>query len=364
MSDLEEILRSELHDVAGGLDVPPLPGLPDRQSRRRWLPVLAAAAVLVIVLGVVAVTLSHRDGTTPEPAPPTPTPTETKSTAPPVEVSTAAPEIPYTVDGHLYVDGEQVPGTWWYLSVGGPTWLAMRADDSTWWWGRGPDPQRIETTADAPPVLSPDGLYIAVLSTENGGTVVAFDTDPAGEGLGGAPVDLGDRPFIRAVTSDGKVIVRGDSTSIMWSVTGESSPPVQLSGPDVLSGTTAGLVVTDGDESATYLAEVSDDGTFTKIGDLPGHDVLAVAPGGEVMAWTPLGTLGGEVTSIGSLEAGTVDGGQRMTFTPPDGWAFKVQDWAWEDDDNLVSTVVKTSGAERMVRCSVLTGGCVLIDAP
>ena len=61
--------------------------------------------------------------------------------------------------------------------------------------------------------------------------------------------------------------------------------------------------------------------------------------------------------------AGSVDGGQLTTFTPPDGWAFKVAYWAWEDDDNLVSAVVKGQG-ERMVRCSLLTESCVLVDAP
>jgi hypothetical protein len=121
--------------------------------------------------------------------------------------------------------------------------------------------------------------------------------------------------------------------------------------------------VSDGDETEPYLAEVSDTGGLTTTGDLPPSDSRAVSPGAAWLAWTPPGTLGGEVAEVGSLEAGMLDGSQRMTLTPPDGWGFKAQDWAWEDDDNLVSTVVK-GRTERMARCGVLAGKCVLIDAP
>lgn len=371
MRDIEEILNRELHEVADGLHVPPLPVLPREEPRRHWLPALAAAAVVVIVLGVVAVVAGDQDeDSAPQPAP-SPTPSETKGTAPPVEVSTDEAMTPYTLDGQVYVAGVPVPGEWWYLQHAGPTWFAMSRDESTWWWGRGPAASPIDgTDIDSAPALSPDGGYLAALVSEDGqGYLRVFVTDPGGIAAGGATVDRGDTGIrIRAVTSDGKVIVQGNSTAILWLASGESSPPVDLTdtapGLAFWWGTTAGLVVSDGEEGEKYLAEISDDGVVRKIGDLPPLDSIAVTPDGEWMVWTPLGSLGGDVTVIGSLEAGTIDGGQRATFTPPDGWGFKVEDWAWEDDDNLVATVVKSSGAERMVRCSVLTQSCVLIDGP
>jgi hypothetical protein len=58
------------------------------------------------------------------------------------------------------------------------------------------------------------------------------------------------------------------------------------------------------------------------------------------------------------------DSGEAVLL-PPDGWAFRVMAWAWEDDDHLVSPVVRDGGdADRMVRCGVQSGVCVLIGAP
>ncbi|WP_243058162.1 hypothetical protein [Nocardioides sp. SR21] len=362
MHDVEEILNRELHEVADGLRVPPLPTLSEDTRRRPWLPVLAAAAALLVVLGVVAVVAINRGGTAPEPAP---SPTETASTAPPVPVSTDPPTVPYTLDGRLYVDGEQVPGTWWYLSVGGPTWLAMNADDQTWYWGRGPELNEVtDMWVDLAPVLSPDGRFVAVV--RDYGLASLDDTSDGGE-VGSLPVQLGEPELrIRAVTDDGWVIVQGARTATLWQPLADGRTvdlAVTAPGQIVRASTAAGLWVSNAEEGPAYLADISEDGRLTTVVDLPDLDSLAVSPGGEWMAWTPLGSLGGEVTELGSLEAGTVDGGRSTTFTPPDGWGFKVQDWIWEDDDSLVSTVVK-GRAERMVRCSVLTETCVLLDAP
>jgi len=372
MLDIEETLNRELHAVAGGLRVPAMPALPQEPSRahRSWQPMLAAAAAVLIVLGVVAVVAIDRDGQTPDPAPltPTPTPGTTKTTEPPAQVPRTAPTMPYTVDDQLYVDGEQVPGTWWYLQTGGPTWLAMRADDNTWWWGRGPEPTRIETILESSPVLSPDGTYVAMIDAENG-ILTGLDASFSGEGLGSVPVDLGDPGLlVAAVTNDGKVIAQGVGTGVLW-LPREESDTVDLTdtapGERILLNTPAGLVVTSGDLSRQYLAEIADDGELTPIRDLPANDSLVVSPGAEWLAWTPLGTLGGEVTEVRTLEVGTVGGGSRATFEAPDGWAFKVRAWAWETDDHLVSTVVSDGGGptERMARCSVLSSECVLIDA-
>ncbi|MDQ3222102.1 MAG: hypothetical protein M3Q75_01295, partial [Gemmatimonadota bacterium] len=121
------------------------------------------------------------------------------------------------LDQRLYVDGEQVPGTWWSVQVGVAGWLAQRMDN-TWWWGRGPEPNEITGQHDVAPVISANGRYIAYIAEariENGkGVVTGFDTRPGGEGLGSVPVDLGDPQdgsavIIWAVTNDGKVVAQG-----------------------------------------------------------------------------------------------------------------------------------------------------------
>lgn len=369
MREIEETLSRELREVADGVHVPPLPALPQEPGAQRpWWPGLAAAAAVLVVLGVVAAVAIDRGGSETEPAPPTPTstPSETKTPEKPVKVSTDAPSIPYTLDDRLYVGGEQVPGRWWYLETSGPTWVAMNALDNTWWWGRGPEPRRIEALIESAPVLSPDGRYVAMLDAENE-VLTGFDTSVSGEGLTSVPVDLGDPGlYVRAVTVDGRVIVQGIGTATLWLPFADNAT-VDLTetapGQEFLADTAAGLVVSDGFDGPKYLAEISDAGELRKFSDLPDHDTIDVSPDAEWMAWTRRGSLAGEVTSIGSLEAATVDGGQRTTFTPPEGWGFKAMEWAWESDDNLVSPVLKGQ-TERMARCSVLTESCVLIDAP
>ena len=162
-----------------------------------------------------------------------------------------------------------------------------------------------------------------------------------------APVDLRDPGLsVRAVTADGKVIVQGLGTAMLW-LPFEDNETVDLTetapGQEVLRqhpGRPGRQGRRRRRRRRQYLAEISEAGELTPLGDLPAHDSLVVSPGGEWMAWTPPGTLGGEVTAVGSLEVGTVDGGTRRGLRrPPSGWAFKVLAWAWEDDDYLVSAV-------------------------
>lgn len=371
MHDIEEILNRELHEVADGLHVPALPALPQQPTARRpWPPVLAAAAAVLVVLGVIAVVATTRDDAAPQPTPNptvTPSPGQTKTSEPPVDTPTGLPKIPYTLDDRLYVDGEQVPGTWWYLQTAGPSWLAMNAEDNTWWWGRGPEPRLIEARIEnSGPVLSPDGLYVALIDAEDG-VVTGFDTTSSGEGLMSVPVDMRDPGLsVRGVTVDGKVIVQGVGTAMLW-LPFDDNRTVDLTdtapGQDIRENTAAGLVVSDGVDGAQYLAEISDDGVLAPIQDLPPNDTLTVSTAASWMAWTPAGTFGGEVTSVGSLEVETVGGGTRQVFEAPDGWAFKALEWAWETDDYLISPLLpeRGDGPERMARCSVLAFECVLI---
>ncbi len=391
--DVEEILSHELREVAEHVEVPAMPALPAEPGRRARLPLLAAAAAVLVVAGGAAVLATRGDTPTPAPAPapttpatPGPTttssPTESPSASPSVaavEIPRTPPTVPYVLGRQLYVDGTQLPGSWWSVQGGDSRWLALRADN-TWWWGWGPKPQSIPGPHDTPPVVSPAGTFVAETTVENGqGTVTGFDTRAAGEGLGGLPVDLGDRQdgslvTVRAVTDDGRVVVQGSRTALLWlPLVVDGGGPVDLTstapGVQFLASTPAGLVATYGSDSREgepFLAELSDAGKVTRKAPLPAYDSLAVSPGGAWLAWVPPGTLGGEVTTVGSLEVQRVGGGGAATLTPPDGWGFRVEQWSWEDDDHLVATVAaegagEGDGADRLVRCSATAARCVLL---
>jgi len=375
-TDVEETLSRELREVADALPVPPMPALPEQAPRppRHWQPLLVAAAVVLVLAGAFVALAGTRGGHDPQPAPPAPSRTDSDRPIP-----TSAPTVPYVLDQKLYVDGTQVPGTWWSVQSGGAGWLALRADN-TWWWGRGAEPTAIEAQLDVPPVLSPDGKYVGEVVDDNGqGTLSGFDTGASGEGLGGVPIDLGDQQDgsavrVRGVTDDGRVIAQGTKTAVLWLPLVDNST-VDLTrtapGLQVLGNTPAGFIVNDGADGAVdatvgdpYLATISDAGEVTRVGPVPNHDDLSVSPGGTWLAWTPAGTTGGEVTAIPTLETGAVDGTQQATLAAPDGWGFQVRAWAWEDEDHLVSPVVRDggNGAERMARCSVRSNQCVLVD--
>lgn len=373
--DLEKTLARELREVAEGLHVPAVPPLPERAPRpaRRRSMLMAAAAVVVITAGVGGVVATVPDGRDPQPVQPSPSfaPSASPSPDAPVErIPGHAPTVPYVADLKLHTDGTQVPGRWWAVRPAGETWIAWR-EDFFWWWGRGPTPQELPNGEDVTPALSPDGKYIAVVRPENGVSMLTVLDTETGENIGGTPVSLGrytfdNAAYVLAVLDDGRVVVRRGATDLLW-VPGAGNRTVDLSetapGQMVVTATPAGLVVTDGDGGQPYLAELSDGGELTLIGELPEYDDLAVSPGAKWMAWTPGGTTGGEVTSVPSLEVQTLDGDQQGTLTAPAGWRFKVRTWVWEDDDHLVSTVWSTDvRRERMVRCSPQQARCVLID--
>ena len=375
--DVEETLGRELNTIADGLQIPPMPPLPQERPRAQWhwQPMLVAAAVVLIIAGAVAVVATTRGAHELQPAPPSPSPSRTESAT---ALSTVRPALPFVLDQRLYVDGEQVPGTWWSVRSGDAGWLGLRTD-STWWWGRGPEAKEIPGPHDVPPVISPNGEYIAEIRTENGeGMLTGFDTTAGGERLGSVPVDLGDRQdgslvSIRAVTNDGKVIAQGTHTSLLWlplagNVTVDLSETA--SGQQILGSAADGLVVTDGAGGVLdgaggqpYLAQISDAGELTPIGAIPAHDDVLVSPGVGRLVWTGPGTLGGEVASVSTLEVQNVDGTQRATLSAPDGWGFRVHSWTWEGEDHVVSAVVRDGGegGERMARCGVQPARCVLI---
>jgi hypothetical protein len=360
-ADIEETLSRELREVAGNLQIPTMPPLPTEQPRpvRRSGPVLAAAAVVLIVSSAVGLaTIPDGRDTRPSQASSSPSPT---AAAEPIPLS--APTVPYVLGKKLHVDGTQVPGSWWSVRSGDESWIAAQGMPFTWWWGRGPEPRELPGGEDVTPQISPNGRYVAVVRTEDGdGLLTVIDTW-SGRNVDDTPTNFGPvqretGAYVVAVTNDGTVAIRRGSGYLTWS---RDVVIDTLSGQMVFEATSAGLVAGDVDGGHRYLAEFSERGALTRIGDLPEHDDLTVSPDGAWVAWTPIGTTGGEVTSIPSLKVANLEGEQAGTLSPPDGWEFKVRTWVWEDASHLVSPVTDNRGNERMVRCRPLPAKCLLI---
>jgi hypothetical protein len=367
--DIEETLTRELHEVADGLHIPTMPPLPEEAPRpaRHRGPLLAAAAVVLIVAGSVGLA-TVPDGQDTRPAQPSPSPSllpspSSSPTAAEGPIPRSAPAIPYVLDQKLYADGEQVPGSWWSVRTGGEAWIAAEGMPITWWWGRGPEPRELPNGEDVTPKISPNGTYVAVVRPQGGEGILTVIDTRSGRNFGGTPTNFGpvqwdEGAYVVAVTDDGKVVIRRGGGFLVWS---QEMVVDTLSGEMVFDATSAGLVVGDVDGGEPYLAEITESGELARIGELPEHDDLTVSPDGAWLAWTPIGTTGGDVTAISSLEVGTLEGGQSATLTAPDGWQFKVRTWAWEDDNYLVSTVTDDQGRERMARCRPLPAECLLI---
>ncbi len=372
--DIEKALSRELREVAGRVRVPPVPRLPDEAPRpaRRRAPLLAAAAVLAVVTAATGVMASLPDGAdtgpaqpSPAPSPSSPTPTPTRSAEPAATIPTDAPAVPYVLDRELYVDGEHLGGSWWSVQPAGEAWIAVRGMPLTWWWGRGAEQHELSSGEDVSPKISPNGRYVAVVRVENGEGILTVVDTQSGQNLEGTPTNFGQvRPaegaYVTAVTNDGTVVIRRGSSYATWSADLMAST---LSGQMVLDSTSAGVVAGDVDGARPYLAEISTNGTLTRLGDLPEHDDLVASPGGEWLAWTPAGTTGGEVTSVPSLQLGAVAGGDAVTLTAPEGWEFVVRTYAWEDDTYLVSAVSSPEHRrQRMARCSAVQVRCTLVQ--
>jgi hypothetical protein len=324
---------------------------------------------VILIMVVPLLTSAGPDGKEPVPAP---SPTA-EDNGP---VSRAAPDAPVVVAGTLYVGGERVPGRWSSVRGSGTHWVGQRADGS-WWWGYDARPQQLEGTMYQPPVISPSAGYLARVRSEGGrATLVGADTEEGGKGFGG--VDLPGAaldPAVRAVavTDAALVVVMGTDFQRLWRplVERETVDLAQTApGQVVIGNTSAGLIVNEGEYNATdgtqgepYLARLSDDGTLTRVGALPTHDVQEAST--QWLAYVPPGTVGGEASEATELQVQRVDGSTTGALTPPKGWLFVAPGFHWETDDRLLALVVtKDGGDEGLVRCRPDPASCVLIDLP
>ncbi|GAB2859460.1 hypothetical protein [Nocardioides pacificus] len=378
--ELEETLARELREVADGIQVPPMPALAPVETRSRaartWQPLLVAASVALIV-GLVALTLGRGDDSTPQPAP-SPTVTSSDKGG---SVSNATPTVAYILGPRLFVDGDQVPGAWSFVESRGDVWLGQKSEGS-WWWSNGTsaEPMRIDAQIDQPPAISPNGGYVGYVDVSGGeATLTGFDTQPAGEGFGPAPIENlpvsedGVPIRVRAVTDEGDVIVQGTRTSLMWrALFQDQRTVVDLTGTAsdqvILEGTPVGLVVVDGADGATdatstapYLADISVDGELTPQGELPTYSDISFSPEGSWLVRAPAGTLGGEVDSLSSLTTQPVGGTEETILTPPEGWVFSTSTWTWEDEDTLITVLLPEDRREQLEvlsRCSIGLATC------
>jgi hypothetical protein len=379
--DIEKILTRELRQVAYGVEVPPLPELPTGPpSRFVWPPLLAvAAAVVLIALVVLVGGPSNRSGV-PQPAPqPTEVVTDGAADPLPETVPTGQPRVPYVLDRVAYVGDDSFPG---FDSVDGTSggWLAVEPP-FVWSWGNGGTPRGLDVAVEQPPAVSPNGQFIAYLSSE--GDLNGFQTAPDGEGMGlPVPVPVRDEDGVgtrvAAVTDDGWVIASGRGVGVLWRPF-DGAEPVDLTqtapGQLVWQATRAGLVVVDGSGDArdpsgdnrvaadgrVYLADLTPDGDLVPIADLPNFGIADVS--GEWVAWVPADQISGDVPEYDEIRVRDLDGGREGVLSLPQGWRFVNTSFTFEDDQFLVARV--TDGQqERMARCSPALQECVLLAAP
>jgi hypothetical protein len=291
--------------------------------------------------------------------------------------SGGAPDLalPVAVDRALHVGGVQVPGRWYVAAGRGTHWVALR-DDRTWWWGYDEEPQRIDGQIDQSVVISASGGYTAHVLTEPGDRwkLVGADTEWGGEGFGA--VDLPRRPMdppprAVAVTDDGLVVAGGPDFQWLWRPLVDNAT-VDLAetapGQVVLGSTDAGLLVnegaygrTDGTHGSPYLARLAADGTLTRLGAVPTHDVLEA--GEEWLAHVPPGSIGGEAWTTSELFVQRRDGSGSGAIQAPDGWRFAVPGFRWEAADVLLALLVSPDErVQSLARCRPDTATCELVD--
>ncbi|WP_183097730.1 hypothetical protein [Nocardioides pelophilus] len=378
---IEELVRAELRDVAGSVDVPRMPSLdaePD-SVRHRWPVLVAAAVVGLILVGGAQLVLRDRD-TAPEPSrPPEPTPGVTRTPSGGTVPRTApSGAVVFGGAGTLSVDGKPVPGSWQVVAQQGPVWAAYLTDWGELWWGRGADRHRIDGPTSGL-AISPDARSLAWGATDAQGndTIHLVDTASGQErarlpvedrGAAGGPVML---------TSGGTVVfqhcVAPATDSGGWPTCSKARLevwlpemgvtdrlPLPASKPDVLSrmvvpsGTDNGIIAKSRREARPAYLRITRDGAAEVVAALPWRAVAVSADERFVLV---------EGECAGPLcpwEVEPFGGGERREVRPPSGWSFMPS----TADRRLFSAPLFTQYGEPLfvLSHSVEEGSLVTID--
>ena len=390
--DVESEIARELRAVADSVTVPPMPRLPAEASApvvplvRRASLWLVAAAVLVVA-GVGTTWWLGRDPAGPAPAP-SPTVTDQPSPEPTTDthdaVPTGTPSVPVLVGDDLLVDGSVVDGEWVHLVVSREVWVA-RDRAGEWWWGRGPDAQRLSPPGaiEQGVVASPSSDLVATVVTVDGTPYVWGVETVSGDEFGGPVPDAelptppdGPSPWVVAVTDGGQVITRDGGGNSMY-VVGSSAPMVALAdqtpGWTVVAGTSLGPVVSDApyavdaQQGDVRLAEITQEGALETTASVRPHAALSTSELGTWMAWIAPGALGGEAAGVSEVSLAPVGSGvagpDDAVLTAPGDLLF-TSAGTWEDDRYVVLNAVdaQEQGREEVVRCDAETAVCVVVD--
>jgi hypothetical protein len=328
--------------------------------------------VLIVLVTLVGVLPDW--GGTPQPAgQPTEVITDDATESVPREVPTVPPKVPYVLERVVHVGEKSFPG---YDSVDGTAqgWVAVKPP-FVWAWSNGGAPDQLEVAVEQPPAVSPNGEYLAYITTE--GELNGFETAPDGEGMGlPVPVPVRDKDGvgtrIGAVTDDGWVIASGRGVGVLWRPF-DGAAPVDLTrtapGQLVWQATREGLVVVDGSGDArdpsgdgrVYLADVTPEGEMVPIADLPNFGIADVS--GDWVAWVPAEQISGDVREYDEIRVRRLDEHAEARLSPPPGWRFENAEFAFEDTQFLVARV-SDGQRQRMVRCSPALLECVLLETP
>lgn len=383
---IEELVRAELHDIAGSVDVPRMPSLdaaPDG-VRHRW-PVLVAAAVVGLILaGGAQLVLRDRD-TAPEPSrrlDQTPSvsvdPTRSNVSRRPSEGDLVVKDS----DGGLSVDGNAVPGRWLeVVAHRGTVWVAVhegRAGQTSLWWGRGATTHQLDQTTTGF-AISPSTRWLAWAASETPGTRVMQVVDTgSGEVRWSRRIDdSGEHGGPVAVTDDGVVVFNHCLTPATdpggWPTCTEgrldvwlpgagttdtlplpASRPEQLDRMVVPSGADNGIIAKPRREARPTYLRITRDGAVEVVAALPWRAVAVSADERFVL-------IEGECAGpLCPWEVEPFGGGERREVRPPSGWSF-VPSTA---DRRLVSAPLFTQYGEPLFVLShtVEEGGLVTVD--
>jgi hypothetical protein len=354
---------------------------------------------LLALLAVLAVGGCSTDATAPRQATdPTAVEQVTSGSTPSSGVSTAEPTLPYLLKGRLHVEGRILPGRYRGVIVRGSTWLGWERWDGPWAWGSGSTthPLPARTTS----MLSPSGRYLATVTggehCEGVGlnrehkkcTVGLLDTS------GAQPprrLVVARTVVLVGVTDQGVVLLTEGADlrwdELVWDAAGGAdavhplvdSAPLRewaMQGWEPAGFGHAGFELHTGNVPERWLGEIV--GSEVRL-RFPIPENVEPGPGGAWVLRNPW-TLSARRDLNGALEptAATLRVrslgkhgklGPPVLLRAPARWSFARgpepgDAVLWEDADTVLARVVDSrQSGDRLARCDLALGSCVLVGS-